>query len=95
MIHVKQLMLATGMGAALLLTASPSMARSHYYEPGDNGSVWSNYSGYTDQVRSPRLQRRSAARVQAHAAVNGNRFTHDDPPGSAFQDWGNREDMGD
>jgi hypothetical protein len=48
----------------LALTTAPSFAfggERHYYEPSDNGSVWSYYSGYfnhasngTDRYVAPR-----------------------------------------
>lgn len=53
-----KLALAIGLGVALISNASsPSMAQSfgtnggnYYYEPEDNGSVWSNYQGYNDDA---------------------------------------------
>jgi hypothetical protein len=94
MINVKRFLLASGMGAALILGAAPSMAQSHYYEPGDNGSVWSDYNGYTDQLRPgiSRQERASASRDRTQGRATIRR--QDDPPGSSFQDWGNRESNG-
>jgi hypothetical protein len=52
-----RLVLAVGLGAALVSNASsPSMAQSlanggnYSFEPGDNGSVWSDYQGYNDDA---------------------------------------------
>jgi hypothetical protein len=89
MINVKRFLLASGMGAALVLGATPSMAQSHYYEPGNNGSVWSNYNGYTDQLRTSR-QSGATSRDRAQTRVR----RQDDPPGSSYQDLGNRESNG-
>jgi len=102
--------LAAAVGLAAMLAAgaaTPSLADSNdggpfYYEPTDNGSVWSYYPGYTDRStvgRSPytaRSQARSPAREQGPARTGGY-FAHgapDDPPGSAFQSFGNDQDMG-
>jgi hypothetical protein len=88
--------LAIAMGlAGLLAVTSPSLAQasrtaahSHarYYEPGDNGSAWSYYRGYTDQS--------SARGAYAQVPHYGAGRAVDDPPGSAFEDAGNARSMG-
>jgi hypothetical protein len=87
--------LAVALGIGLTL---PAMAQSHYYEPGDNGSVWSDYSGYTDHLGAPsrHVQRHTARDAFAQAPSVSRRSSGrvDDPPGSRFQTRGNDESMG-
>src|SRR5258707_14204234 len=99
MSSIKISKLAAAVGLAAMLAAGParpSLADSNdggpfYYEPTDNGSVWSYYPGYTDRStvgRSPytaraqaRSQARSPAREQGPARTGGY-FAHgapDDP----------------
>jgi hypothetical protein len=93
--------LAIALGVGLTL---PAMAQSHYYEPGDNGSVWSNYPGYTDDLGTPAAAPRH---VQRHVARSGRdayaqSFSRsrrsggrvDDPPGSRYETRGNNDSMG-
>jgi hypothetical protein len=89
-------------GGAAFGAATPSLAQSstpgsHYYEPGDNGSAWSFYPGYTDEDTAQRPAHRTPA-YNAHAEVRGfnnsGRAMVDDPPGSAFQTRGNNASMG-
>jgi hypothetical protein len=102
--------LAAAVGLAAMLAggaATPSLADSNdggpfFYEPNSNGSVWSYYPGYTDKrtvgrsAYTARAQAREQGRARAPAR-SGGYFAHgapDDPPGSAFQSFGNDQDMG-
>lgn len=98
-----KLAVAVGLlGTLAVGVATPSFARSaaasagtHYYEPGDNGSVWSFYPGYSDGDTTRTVGGRSA--FNAHAEVQGldhSAVRADDPPGSAFQTQGNDDSMG-
>jgi hypothetical protein len=94
--------LAIAFGVAAILAggaATPSLAESNdggpfSYEPGSNGSAWFSDRGYTDE----RTVGRSARDARAHAPARSDRwFAHgaiDDPPGSAFQSFGNARNMG-
>jgi hypothetical protein len=86
---------AIAMGlAGLLAAATPSLAQTahshaYYYEPGDNGSAWSYYRGYTDHASA----RGAYAQVPRYSAPRSlGRI--DNPPGSAFEDEGNSRSMG-
>jgi hypothetical protein len=88
--------LAIALGVGLTL---PAMAQSHYYEPSDNGSVWSDYPGYTDHLGTPsrHVQRHGAARdafAQSPSLSRRSSGRVDDPPGSLFQDRENDYSMG-
>jgi hypothetical protein len=97
---ITKLALAIGLiGSLAFSAATPSLAASasHYYEPGSNGSVWSFYSGYTDENTVQRPVHRTPAynaHAQARGFNNSGRATVDNPPGSAFQTQGNNESMG-
>jgi hypothetical protein len=92
-----KLAVAVGLIGGLAFGAvTPSLAAgSHYYEPGDNGSVWSDYPGYTDHTarRPSHLGSAYGAYAQAPTTFSRGRVV-DDPPGSAFQTRGNEEAMG-
>jgi hypothetical protein len=96
---IAKLALAVGLiGSLAFSAATPSLARSnvHYYEPSENGSVWSNYPGYTDKFTTQRSTDRAPAYnafAQAPAHNHGVTLV-DDPPGSAFQTQGNNDSMG-
>jgi hypothetical protein len=94
---IAKLALAIGLiGSLAFSAATPSLAASHYYEPSDNGSVWSNYPGYTDKITTQRSTDRTPAYnafAQAPAHNHGGARV-DDPPGSAFQTQGNDASMG-
>jgi hypothetical protein len=75
-----KLALAIALGATLVSSASSSsMAQSfsrnggnHYYEPGDNGSVWSYYPGYNDEATGAYARTGHAARsTQTAPQANG------------------------
>jgi hypothetical protein len=90
--------LAIALGVGLTF---PAMAQSHYYEPGDNGSVWSNYPGYTDDLATPVVSHRQAQRHFARSprdayarSISRSRSRVDNPPGSRYQTRGNNESMG-
>jgi hypothetical protein len=86
--------LAIALGVGLTL---PAMAESHYYEPSDNGSVWSDYPGYTDHLGAQNVQRQPAARdafAQAPSLIRRSSGRVDNPPGSRFQTRGNDDSMG-
>jgi hypothetical protein len=85
--------LAMALGVGLTL---PAMAQSYYYEPGDNGSVWSNYPGYTDHLGAQHVQRHAGRDAFAQAPSFSRRSSGrvDNPPGSEFQTRGNDESMG-
>jgi hypothetical protein len=91
-----------GMATFLLSGAvAPAWADSNdggpfYYEPSDNGSVWSNYPGYTSGRTVQRRGQDDAyrARAQAPGFNPGHNVVVDDPPGSAFQTEKNDEAMG-
>ena len=99
--------LAAAFGVAAVLAggaATPSLAymdEHPTYSPGGfdgAGSVGSSDRGYTDQraVRQPAHHAR--AQASEHAPARNDRwFAHgaiDDPPGSAFQSYGNDQSMG-
>jgi hypothetical protein len=101
---IAKLAVAVGLlGTLAVGVATPSLARpaapsagTHYYEPGNNGSVWSFYPGYTDEDTAQRTVRDTSA-LSAHAEVRSfDRGTArvDNPPGSAFQTHGNNDSMG-
>jgi hypothetical protein len=101
---IAKLALAAGLVGILASgTVIPSVAQAagtHYYEPGDNGSVWSFYRGYTDHAGPTRRgadayagARGADAYAHVPARVRGH-VTPDNPPGSRFEDEGNAEDMG-
>jgi hypothetical protein len=92
------LIAGSAVGAATPSFARPAAASavSHYYEPGNNGSVWSFYPGYTDEGTAQRTVDRTDA-LNAHAEVRGpsrSGALADNPPGSAFQTEGNADSMG-
>lgn len=94
---IAKLALAIGLiGSFAFSAATPSLARSHYYEPGSNGSVWSNYPGYTDEITAQRPTVRAPAYNAYAQAPTHNRggARVDNPPGSAFQTHGNNDSMG-
>jgi hypothetical protein len=84
--NLKRYLLASGMGAALILGAAPAMAQSQR----DNGGL-SSY-GYTDQLR-PGISRQNRANASQDRTQTRVR-RQDNPPGSSFQDEGNRESIG-
>jgi hypothetical protein len=98
--------LAAAFGVAAILAgaaATPALADSNdggpfFYEPGGNGSGWSSDRGYTGERTVERSARRARAQARGHARARSNRwFAHgaiDDPPGSAFQTFGNDQSMG-
>jgi hypothetical protein len=105
---IARVALALGLiGSLAFSAATPSLARSttaaasvnagsHYYEPGDNGSVWPYYPGYTDKIAAQPATHRTPAYnafAQAPASHRGG-VAVDDPPGSAFQTQGNNDSMG-
>jgi hypothetical protein len=92
--------LVVGVAAVLASgVATPSLADSNdggpfYYEPSDNGSVWSNYPGYTDG-RTVQHDDAYRARAQAPGFNPGRNVVTDRPAGSNFQTWGeNHDDVG-
>jgi hypothetical protein len=99
---IKKAALAIGLigslvgGVATSAVANAATTGVHYYEPGDNGSTWSFYPGYTDgSTAQPRVRHSSA--LDAHAEVRGHTGAGaiaDNPPGSSFQSRGNAESMG-
>jgi hypothetical protein len=103
---ITKLAVAIGlMGTLMFSAATPSLAASaantgsHYYEPGDNGSVWSYYPGYTDdRAQATPTRHVPSAAYGAFAQVPGARqhgnAAVDDPPGSLFQDRANNASMG-
>jgi hypothetical protein len=100
---VSRMAVVVGMTTFLLSGAvAPALANSNdggpfYYEPSDNGSVWSNYSGYTTGRTLQRHGHDSSsyrARAQAPGFNPGQNVVVDDPPGSAFQTEKNDEAMG-
>jgi hypothetical protein len=88
------LALAIGLGAALTASAGvPAMAQSfatnggnYYYEPGDNGSVWSNYRGYNDSVAGAYARADRATRSYATApdAQTGTHYYEGDDNGTVW-----------
>jgi hypothetical protein len=100
---VSRAALVVGMTAMLLSgTVAPSLAFNSndggpfYYEPSDNGSVWSYYPGYTSKRTAQPSHESSPyrARAQAPGFNPGHNVVVDDPPGSAFQTEKNDEAMG-
>jgi hypothetical protein len=101
---IAKLAVAIGLtGSLALAAATPSLARSHtapasagseYYEPGDNGSNWSYYPGYTDRQDGPAARRTHGGAYAQAPGFNRLNAPVDNPPGSAFQDEGNREESG-
>jgi hypothetical protein len=88
--------LAVGVATPSFASSAAASAGTHYYEPGDNGSVWSFYPGYTDEGTAQRPVDRTAA-LNAHAEARGldrGATRVDNPPGSAFQTHGNNDSMG-
>jgi hypothetical protein len=91
---LRNLALAIGLGAALAASASvPTMAQSfatnggnYYYEPGDNGSVWSDYRGYNDSVAGPYARASRATRAYAAApyASTGRHYYESDDNGTVW-----------
>lgn len=101
---IAKLAVAVGLlGTLAVGVATPSLARpaaasagTHYYEPGNNGSVWSFYPGYTDEGTAQHTVADTSA-LSAHAEVRGfdrGAARVDNPPGSAFQTQGNNNSMG-
>ena len=89
MTRIKQIAFAM-IGAALILsTTSPSMARTH--------ELRSPHSTYVDQLGPRTVQRHwdNPHQAQAQAPAVHRRPAFDDPPGSAFQDQGERDSIGD
>jgi hypothetical protein len=98
--------LATAFGVAAMLAggvATPSLADSNdggpfFYDAGSNGSAWSSDRGYTDERTVGRSAHDARAQASEHASARNDRwFAHgaiDDPPGSAFQTFGNDQSMG-
>jgi hypothetical protein len=96
--HMSKMAIAIGLGLTLLsAAASPSMARSlhgsgdHYYEPSNNGSVWSYYPGYEDSARSARASvphrysdRAYSARAQSQSNGGGTHYYEGDDNGSVW-----------
>jgi len=99
---IAKLAVAIGLiGSVAFSAATPALAAAnvgtHYYEPGDTGTVWSYYPGYTDKSTAQRPANRTTAldaRAQAPAFSHRGAAAVDDPPGSRFQDEGNNESMG-
>jgi len=98
--------LAAAFGVAAVLAggaATPSLANSNdggpfFYEPGGHGSAWSSDRSYTDERNVGRSAHDARAQAREHAPARNDRwFAHgaiDDPPGSAFETFGNDQSMG-
>jgi hypothetical protein len=70
------LAIAVSVVAGLALSsATPSLAQdTHYYEPSQNGSVWSYYPGYTASTAAqPHASQVPAHESRAQASATGNR----------------------
>jgi hypothetical protein len=98
---ISKLAVTVGVAAMLALgTITPSLADSNdggpfYYEPSDNGSVWSNYPGYTSKrtVQPPAHDEPAyRARAQVPGFGNNGGTLIDNPPGSAYQSLHESED---
>lgn len=106
MTSIKITKLAAAVGLAAMLAAgaaTPSLADSNdggpfFYEPNSNGSVWSYYPGYIDEGSVARSAYDARAQVRPRAPARTGRYfargAKDDPPGSAFQSFGNDQSMG-
>jgi len=98
--------LAAAFGVAAVLAggaATPSLANSNdggpfFYEPGGHSSAWSSDRSYTDERNVGRSAHDARAQAREHAPARNDRwFAHgaiDDPPGSAFETFGNDQSMG-
>ena len=85
-------------GAATSALADSNDGGPFFYEPGGNGAAWSSDRSYTEERTVRRSARDARAQARQHARARSNRwFAHgaiDDPPGSAFQSFGNDQSIG-
>jgi len=97
--------LAAAFGVAAMLAggaATPSLAypneRQPFVEFDTNGSLLSSNSGYVNERAVGRSAHDARAQASKHAPARSDRwFAHgaiDDPPGSAFETFGNDQSMG-
>jgi hypothetical protein len=95
---LSRMAVVAGVAAVLVSSAvTPSLAFNSndggpfYYEPSDNGSVWSYYPGYTTG-RTLQHDDAYGARAEVPGFNPGRNVIVDNPPGSAFETRGESHD---
>ena len=89
MVRTIQVAFALVAAGLMLSTASPSTAKTT--------ELRSHHSAYVDQLgpRAPQWRRDNSYHARAKVPAFRNGPVVDDPPGSAFQDQGERDSIGD